>query len=117
VHLHTLTMSGEYLYCAAIDFGTTFTGLAYAKWNSNNCIPFVWEDGPQGALDTKTPTAVLFDAGQNFLAFGHDAKKKYDRMSDRQKWDCYYFEKFKMDLHQKEVRLGCKITVTIIMLG
>ena len=59
-------------------------------------------DGPQG-VELKAPTAVLFDAGRNFVAFGFDAVKKYSRMNDKQKNDCYYFERFKMELHHQEV--------------
>jgi len=91
------------LFCAAIDFGTTFTGLAFAEWGKGKTVAISWEhDGLEG-IDIKAPTAVLFDSGRNFLAFGFEAVKRYSRMNDKQKSDCNYFERFKMELHHKEV--------------
>ena len=91
------------LFCAAIDFGTTYTGLAFAEWGKEKYVTATWEhDGPKG-IELKTPTAVLFDSGRSFIAFGFDAVKKYSKMNDIQKNDCYYFERFKMELHKQEV--------------
>ena len=90
-------------FCAAIDFGTTYTGLGFAEWGTEKYIVSTWSlDGLQG-VELKAPTVVLFDAGRNFEAFGFDAVKKYSRKSDKQKQDCYYFERFKMELHHQEV--------------
>ena len=92
------------LYCAAIDFGTTYTGLVFAPWGTTHYVEYTWEHGGPQALDLKAPTVVLFDANRRFIAFGFDAIKTYSLMSEKQRMDCYYFERFKMDLHHKEVR-------------
>ena len=91
------------LFCAAIDFGTTYTGLAFAEWNSKKVVACTWEQDTPHGVEMKAPTAVLFDPGKDFSAFGHDAVKKYSRMNERNNNDWYYFERFKMELHQQEV--------------
>ena len=95
--------SKEPLYCAAIDFGTTYTGLAFANWNEDDYRVIPWENNSMLGLETKAPTAILFNSELKFLAFGFEAVKQFARMENNQKRDCYYFEKFKMNLHQLQV--------------
>lgn len=88
------------LCCAAIGFGTS-TGLAFSS-DERKVIAITWEkDGLKGVY-LKAPTAILFDSNLNFLAFGFEAVKRFTRMRNDQKRDCYYFENFIMNLHQLE---------------
>jgi len=89
------------MFCAAIDFGKMFTLLAFAEDGKSTTAVYISEDCLYNFK--KVPTTVLFDPGRNFLAFGLDAEKKYNRMNYMQKHDCYYFERFIMELQHEEV--------------
>ena len=91
------------LFIAAIDFGTTFTGLAFASCLSGDhkVVLYRW-DGYEG-LEIKAPTAVLFHPNGEFAAFGFEAVSEYYDKDDKEKLDCYFFKNFKMELHQKKV--------------
>ena len=92
------------LYYAAIDFGTTCTGLAFAlKGEEKVNFKLKWPSGPTG-IEVKAPTVALFDSKSSFMSFGFQAKKEFLRMSDEDKKTCYYFENFKMELHNRNVR-------------
>lgn len=92
----------KYLYCAAIDFGTTYTGLVYAPWGTLEYAQCTWGEGAVQMKELKVPTTILFDSKRKFLAFGFDAIKKFSAIPSKN--NCYYFESFKMILHHKEVR-------------
>ena len=104
------------LYCAAIDFGTTFTGLGFGDRKNNTTFLNVWGKGGPKGVEVKAPTTVLFNPHGIFDAFGFDAVKKYGKMNDKQKWDCYYFERFKMELHQEKVGVKNKLIHAILIL-
>ena len=92
------------LYFAAIDFGTTFTGLAFLSTATGEMeLQLKWPGGPTGC-EVKAPTVALFNSRRQFMSFGFQAKKDFLAMSDTEKKTCYYFEKFKMELHNKDVR-------------
>ena len=95
--------SKEPLYCAAIDFGTRYTGLAFANWNEENYRVLTWENNNVNGVELKAPTAILFNSELKFLAFGFEAVEQFARMGNDQKRDCYFFVNFKMNLHQLEV--------------
>ena len=79
----------------AIDFGTTYTGYAYAFCDTPERIyTNNWDE-----THIKTPTVVLLDERQWFHSFGREAKTKYVQLIKQglhHKW--YYFEHFKMKL-------------------
>lgn len=88
-------MKKDKIVVMAIDFGTTYTGYAYAFYNDPTQITGNYWDGTQ----IKTPTVVLLDERQQFHSFGREAKKKYMQLikkGEHEKW--YYFEHFKMKL-------------------
>ena len=90
-------------FVAAIDFGTTFTGLAFASYphGKHNVALNKW-NGHEG-VEVKAPTAVLFHSSGEFASFGFEAVREYYEKGDREKLDCYFFKHFKMELHQKPV--------------
>lgn len=114
------------LAVAAIDFGTTFSGYAFswkhewAKVHTND-----WHAG--NFMSSKAPTTLLLKEDKSFFAFGYEAENIYrenaekfssdsDSESDEQrkpKFNCkdlYYFQRFKMLLHENKVlHRDCKI--------
>lgn len=89
------------LCVAAIDFGTTFSGYAYA-YNPNNISVSKWNAGDWGLVSYKTPTTVLLNKDTNFFAFGFDAETAYSKLcDDGEHEEYYYFHRFKMMLYDK----------------
>ena len=100
------------LIVAAIDFGTTYSGYAFAfthdhidmDGNSDKIFASNWENEGGSGLYQKTPTCLLLDPDANFHSFGSAAMDKYSSLTDDNKHhDWYFFWQFKMVLHQKEV--------------
>ena len=92
------------LCVASIDFGTTFSGYAYASCpsNPNNMYVSIWPAGCGGLISHKTPTTVLLDNDTNFIAFGFDAETAYSKLCDNgEHEEYYYFHRFKMLLYDK----------------
>lgn len=115
------------LVVGAIDFGTTYSGFAYAfkndptKIQTNN-----WNN--QNFLSLKTTTSILFNKG-TFNSFGFDADRKYTAVLEKEEGknddsdsdsdddekhkdkpkakeeliyeDCQYFNRFKMMLYRE----------------
>ncbi|XP_063415149.1 heat shock 70 kDa protein 12B-like [Mytilus trossulus] len=94
------------LLVAAIDFGTTFSGYAFAfksdyKEDPLKISGFTWTLGSQAGLSLKTPTCVLFNPRGEFDSFGAEAEEKYTALAeseDHQSW--YFFSRFKMQLYK-----------------
>ncbi|XP_063414960.1 heat shock 70 kDa protein 12B-like [Mytilus trossulus] len=94
------------LLVAAIDFGTTFSGYAFAfksdyKEDPLKISGFTWTLGSQAGLSLKTPTCVLFNPRGDFDSFGAEAEEKYTALAeseDHQSW--YFFSRFKMQLYK-----------------
>lgn len=67
-----------YILTAAIDFGTTFSGYAFSFCSSRDDIHMNMNWGESvGCLSSKTPTCVLTDSKNVFVAFGFDAEERY----------------------------------------
>ncbi|CAG2206693.1 unnamed protein product [Mytilus edulis] len=90
----------------AFDFGTTFSGYAFATLGDYKNDPLsisthTWATGSQTGMSLKTPTCILFDSAENFVAFGKDAEDKYTILAQENNhkgW--HYFRRFKMDLYK-----------------
>jgi hypothetical protein len=99
------------LIVAAIDFGTTFSGYAFAlrhdyKVDHMRVSGNLWQRGSQPGLSLKTPSCILFDPTQKFHSFGSDAEDKYvDLAQEDEHIDWFYFKRFKMQLYDKHVSL------------
>ena len=97
------------LLVAAIDFGTTFSGYAFAfkgdyKEDSLKISGFTWSLGSQAGLSLKTPTCVLFNQHGMFDSFGGDAEDKYTSLAEDEKHrNWYFFRRFKMQLYRNNV--------------
>ncbi|KAK3099812.1 hypothetical protein FSP39_010132 [Pinctada imbricata] len=110
-------MSGEaipqedYLYVAAIDFGTTFSGYAFAMRHDfledkTNIKTTVWNAPSGGITSLKTPTTLLLNPDKSFNSFGYDAEANYTTLSEEDAHErYYYFRRFKMSLFDREKRL------------
>ena len=89
----------------AIDFGTTYSGYAYAFRRKPDEIHLMRrkEAGQVGGPSHKIPTILLLDEREQFHAFGYDARDAYHDMSEDESQRWLYFEKFKMELHSRKV--------------
>lgn len=89
----------------AIDFGTTFSGYAFAFTRDPDSIHMMrkWEGGDPGVNNQKIPTTLLLKPDGAFHSFGYGARDFYHDLehTEAKKW--LYFEKFKMSLHSSEV--------------
>ena len=94
---------------AAIDFGTTYSGYAFSFRHDYETEPPKVNANPSwvaggNLMSLKTPTALLLDANQTFVAFGYAAEDQYGELAaDEEHGEYYYFRRFKMSLHEKEV--------------
>lgn len=89
----------------AIDFGTTYSGYAYAFRRKPDEIHLMRrkEAGQVGGPSHKIPTILLMDEREQFHAFGYDARDAYHDMTEEESRKWLYFEKFKMELHSRKV--------------
>ena len=89
----------------AIDFGTTYSGYAYAFRRKPDEIYLMRrkEAGQVGGLSHKIPTILLMDEREQFHAFGYEARDAYHDMTEEESRNWLYFEKFKMELHSRKV--------------
>ncbi|XP_060083796.1 heat shock 70 kDa protein 12B-like [Ylistrum balloti] len=101
----------------AFDFGTTYSGYAYAfrrQFESNNLNVTLnppWTTTSDNLLSKKTPTSLLLNPLGEFYAFGTKADNKFAELAcEDQHRDWYYFRRFKMKLHsKKELKRGLKM--------
>ena len=101
----------NYFVVVAIDFGTTFSGYAFAFTRDPDSVHMMrrWEGGDPGVTNQKTPTTLLLKPDGSFHSFGFGARDFYHDLEpeDAKKW--MYFEKFKMTLHSDKVMLWSHI--------
>ena len=73
------------LMVCAIDFGTTYSGYAYSM-RSDTMKIFCpqWTSGTSTLASYKTPTTVLLDRDEEFVAFGYDAEKMYSELVEEE---------------------------------
>lgn len=96
------------LVYAAIDFGTTYSGYAYAFRNYFEETPPKVIANSLTARDLsslKVPTILLLDSERKFIAFGCEAEDKYVELAqEKREKNFYYFRRFKMKLYEVRVR-------------
>ncbi|XP_051814755.1 heat shock 70 kDa protein 12A-like [Acanthochromis polyacanthus] len=92
-------------FVIAIDFGTTFSGYAYSMTpREEEADPYIKYWGEEVGKETpKTPTCILFNEQEEFLKFGYEAKRAYDRMRGEEARKKLFFNCFKMSLYGKKV--------------
>ena len=100
----------DYLLCAALEFGTTYSGYAFSGKSEFKTEPLciscsnIWKAGNQNILSIKAPTCILLDKEKQFVAFGYDAENRYaELVMDEKQDDYYFFDRFTMSLHNNEV--------------
>lgn len=102
----------SHLLVAAIDFGTTYSGWAFAfkhdlehlTESSNNPIKISAKNWTGGQLvSQKGPTCVLIEPNGKMLhSFGYEAENKYVELAlDKVHTEWYFFKRFKMILFDK----------------
>ena len=98
--------SDSFLVVAAIDFGTMYSGYAFATRDSPTEIQLnhMWGDGGQNFLSQKTPTCLLLTKDKTFDSFGIQAEQKFCNLSEEnEQADWYFFKEFKMSLYKEQV--------------
>ncbi|XP_060065872.1 heat shock 70 kDa protein 12B-like [Ylistrum balloti] len=91
------------LVVAAIDFGTTYSGYAFAfqkDYSSDHHSLRIYGIMSKNGCSQKAPTCVLFNPQGKFDSFGYDAENRYAELTltnEHQDW--YYFRRFKMMLY------------------
>ena len=84
----------------AVDFGTTFSGLAFAIGPDSKDIFIQPQSGCQ---NRKMPTALLLDKHGKLDSFGKPAMEKYFNLEEDEMVDWFYFDRFKMLLKDESV--------------
>ncbi|XP_062593914.1 heat shock 70 kDa protein 12A-like isoform X2 [Saccostrea cucullata] len=95
----------SYLFVAAIDLGTTFSGVAFSSRDAFTKEPTnVWLKTWHGTIVTyKTPTVILFDQNGDFDSFGYEAEDRYtDLLLDGVAENWSLFRRFKMSLYEQQ---------------
>lgn len=98
------------LFYGAIDFGTTYSGFAFAsvnelkKYGTGEKITIQTNNWNAGSfMSPKAPTCLLLDKDEKFDSFGYDAEIRYMRLADEgEHEDFYFFQRFKMMLYQNQ---------------
>ena len=97
-----------YISVVAIDFGTSFSGFAFAfnhkEGEAGIHMNKEWGTD-QGYSTLKTPTCLLLNPDKSFNSFGYEAQDIFAELDEDQAQEYYYFERFKMILHNNEVSL------------
>lgn len=104
-----MSASGK-LVVAAIDIGTTHSGLAFSS-------VFEYERDPskiymiswikEFGAPLLTTSCILFNKKKLFHSFGYDAENKYSELTlDEQHQEWYFFKNFKMSLCNKKAQLS-----------
>ena len=94
----------SYSTVVAIDFGTTYSGYAYAFTHDPDNVSIMrkWEGDDPGMNNQKTPTILLLTPEQRFHSFGITARDCYNDLDPREASKWLYFDKFKMILHHNQ---------------
>lgn len=107
--LANTTLQDEILLVAALDFGTTYSGIAWSFTREFEKYPLrinslMWSPivGPSQAT-FKTPTVLLLKSNKEVIAFGYTAEEQYGELADDNAHHGYYFfRNFKMLLYENE---------------
>lgn len=119
----TTALSDEILLVAALDFGTTYSGIAWSFTREFEKYPLrinslMWSPivGPSQAT-FKTPTVLLLKSNKEVIAFGYAAEEQYEELADDDAHHGYYFfRNFKMLLYDNEVIIFILFFVKVMCL-
>lgn len=100
--------SCQYAAVVAIDFGTTYSGYAYAFSAEQSANVRVMDPRYLGVKSSyspaQQPTVLLLNEDEEFHSFGSEAQEFYRDLDEEECLRWLYFEKFKMELHTREVK-------------
>lgn len=95
---------------AAIDIGTSYSGYAYStvKAYQTDHLDITcnqsWSSRGKQVILSKTPSCILMTTGKELVSFGYDAEKEYESIiAEGNEESYYFFDKFKMSLHETKV--------------
>lgn len=97
------------LVVVALDFGTTYSGIALSFIDRpNEILAKLWNSPKYNLMSVKTPTCLLINkTRKDDYRFGYEAEEDYaDMLTDStgEAENYYFFDRFKMELHvQQEV--------------
>ncbi|CAF1325329.1 unnamed protein product [Adineta steineri] len=93
--------SNQHFVVVAIDFGTTYSGYAFAFTRDIDSILMMRKvDGNDpGVINQKTPTTILLTPNLEFHSFGFFARDYFHDLDPDEAKRWLFFEKFKMHLH------------------
>lgn len=100
----------NYLFVVALDFGTTYSGYAFNtrtdyldfKNGKHSMDIHMNQEWRVGGVSFKTPTSILLDKDEKFVAFGYEAEDEfYSEKCERE--NVMLFRRFKMTLHNEMV--------------
>jgi hypothetical protein len=104
------SLAEDYLFVAAIDFGTTYSGYAFSSRDHFKKNPLeirtnqAWNAGSHRHLSLKTSTCLLLNDKEELVSFGYEAENKYsDIVIDCKQNEYFFFQHFKMQLHKNKV--------------
>lgn len=94
-----------YRVVAAIDFGTTYSGYAYAFTTQPDNIHLMrrTDSNQPGVSNYKVPCILLLKENGELDSFGNEARERYYDMDEEKARNYFYLEKFKLALHFSEV--------------
>jgi hypothetical protein len=110
------SLRDDYLFVAAIDIGTTYSGYTFSSRDDFKKDPQkivanqAWNAGSQRHFSLKTPTCLLLDDKEELVSFGYEAENKYSNIViDRKQNEYLFFQRFKMHLYKNKVNNLCNL--------
>ena len=97
-----LALVKSYVAVVAIDFGTTYSGCAYAFTRDPSNIHLLSQYSRRTS-GVQQPTVLLLTGNGDFHSFGYEAQEYYRDIDIDDAYEWLYFEKFKMELHSRQV--------------
>lgn len=108
---NTIPTFTDFKLVAAIDLGTTFSGYASSTTAMFKTNPLdirinpCWFVSGTTYLPMKTETCILMEKNGTFVSLGCEAQDQYADLLLNENADNYsFFEKFKMQLYNSEVK-------------
>jgi len=71
----------------------------------------------QGLSTLKTPTCLLLNPDKSFNSFGYEAQDRYAELEEEEAREYYYFENFKMILHNDQVSITKQQTFFLVFVN
>ncbi len=97
------SLTEDYLFVAAIDFGTTYSGYAFSPRDD-------FKKDPLKIVANQAWNAGSQNDKEELVSFGYEAENKYsDIVIDRKQNEYLFFQRFKMQLYKNKVNNLCNL--------